>query len=190
MARLPFRRLAPAGLAAGLLLSGGVLTACGAAASAAGDSGASTAAAVTSAATTTVTQTAARSAAAQRQAAFQSDLKSALDGLVKQGTLNATQEQAVVTALAQRPAGNFRRGTATGSSTATARSGNASGGRGAGQRPGGQQAFEKRALDPLVQQGTLTADQETAVLQAVQQAMPARRPTGAPTPRSSSNGQG
>lgn len=187
MAPLPFQRLAPLGLAAGLLLSGGVLTACAAAASAASDGGASTA-------STAVTLTAARSGAAQRQAAFQSDLKSALDGLVKQGTLNATQEQAVVTALAQRPAGNFRRGsgTASGSSsnTATARSSSVSGGRGAAQRTGAQQAFEQRALDPLVQQGTLTAAQETAVLQAIQQAMPARRPAGAPTPQRSSNGQG
>jgi polyhydroxyalkanoate synthesis regulator phasin len=85
--------------------------------------------------------------------------KTALDALVTAGTINADQETAVLTALQpQAPAGG------------TAPDGTAPD----GTRPeNGRQDHMTSALDALVTAGTITADQETAILTAIHDAMPA-----------------
>jgi hypothetical protein len=109
-------------------------------------------------------------------------IKGALDGLVTQGTITASQESAVLDALvAQRPGGQQGRPGAAPSDQPTPQGSPAApadGPPGGNVQPQDIGTMFADALDTLVEDGTISSAQEQAVLDALTAALP--QPTGAP----------
>jgi hypothetical protein len=136
-----------------------------------------------SSAATAATQAAATGAPGGGQAPDMSaTFTTALDPLVKAGTITSDQESAVVDALKSSMPGDGQGGQAPGSgSTPPSGSMPSPGatpqGGSKGTRPDPSQLFSS-ALDKLVSNGTITSAQETAISKALSSAMPNAGPGG------------
>ena len=138
--------------------------------------------------TATTTQAAASGAPGGGQAPDMSGMfTTALDPLVKAGTITSAQEAAVVTALkASMPSGG-QGGQPPGQGSLPSPGATPNGTPpSAAARPGGSGMFTA-ALDKLVSAGTITAAQETAIAKALSSGMQGGPGQGVATPTGSSS---
>jgi hypothetical protein len=117
---------------------------------------------------------------------MQASIKTALVGLVTNGTITQDQSDKVVQAYAQVFANRQQSSGQQGSGQQGSGYQQGSGQQGSGQQGAGQRP--NPILTQLVSNGTLTQSQADAVNQAIRQAMPHHRPSGSTSGQTSSGG--